>query len=90
MGINSCFKFLISFWALFWLKGSYLKRVVWLIIPQILAVCVCISFCYLKLKKNIAKINNNNLILSEEKNNEENEAESRIDTKKNLNHLSSF
>ena len=90
LGINSCFKFIISFWALFWLKGSYLKRVVWLIIPQILAVCVCIAFCYLKLRQNMAKINDNNLVLFEEKHNEENEAESRIDTKKNLNHLSSF
>ena len=48
--INFCFKLIISFWGLFWIKGPYLKKVVGFIIPQILAVSICIVFSVLKIR----------------------------------------
>ena len=48
--INFCFKFIISFWGLFWIKAPNFKKVVGFIIPQILAVSFCIVFSVLKIR----------------------------------------
>ena len=96
LGINSCFKLIISLWGLFWLKGSNLKRVVFFIILQVLAVSLCITFCVLKIRAKIAMYNSiNYLKFSDKDNNKENiDYGNSISTsnsvKKNLNNLNSF
>ena len=96
LAINSCFKLIISLWGLFWLKGSNLKRVVFFIILQVLAVSLCITFCVLKIKAKISMYNSiNYLKFSDKDNNKENiEYGNSISTsnsvKKNLNNLNSF
>ena len=58
--INFCFKFIISFWAIFWLKGNKFKRSIGFIIPQILLVLCGIVLSLIKIKKNIKLSNEMN------------------------------
>jgi ankyrin repeat protein len=48
--INFSFKLIISFWGLFWIKGTNFKNVVGFIIPQIVAVSIFIVFGVLKIR----------------------------------------
>jgi len=51
--INFSFKLIISFWALFWLKNTNLKRTIGFIIPQILFVSCGIAIGVIKIKNNL-------------------------------------
>lgn len=48
--INFGFKLIINIWGLFWIKGENLKKVVGFIIPQILAVSICMIFNIIKIR----------------------------------------
>ena len=55
--INFIFKFLISFWGIFWLKEERFSKAIKLIIPQIIFVGACTAICILKIKAKIQKYN---------------------------------
>ena len=55
--INFIFKFLISFWGIFWLKEEKFSKAIKLIIPQIICVGAVIALCILKIKAKIQKYN---------------------------------
>ena len=50
LAINLSFKFMISIWGLFWIKGPNFKKVVGFIILQILALLPCIYFSIIKIR----------------------------------------
>ena len=58
LSIDFIFKFIISFWGLFWIKGEKSKKVLKLIILQIIAVGVSLYFIIIKIKAKIKKYNN--------------------------------
>lgn len=87
--IDSLFKFIISFWGIFWLKEERFSKAIKLIIPQLLAVGACIVFCILKIKAKIQKYNNGflnfeNLLMKNKKDNL-NDSSTAINNKKNMN-----
>ena len=96
LAINFCFKLTISIWGLFWLKGSNFKKVVGFIIPQILAVSVCIYFSIVKIRTRTKMFNDSylgNFIIKDlkESTTENNTNSINSTIKKNLNgQLTSF
>ena len=59
IGIVFCFKFIVAFWGLIWLKGDRFKKVLKLIILQLIAVGTCLWFIFMKIKAKIKKYNSN-------------------------------
>ena len=55
--INLGFKFIISIWGLFWLKGSKFRGAVGFILIQILLTGACAVLCIMKIKGNIQLYN---------------------------------
>ena len=55
--ITFVFKFVISFWGLIWLSGDHFKKIVKLIIPQILGVCAMLYYIIIKIKSKMKNIN---------------------------------
>ena len=75
--INFCFKLIISFWGIFWLKGVNFTRTIGFIILQILLVLCGIALGVIKIRKNSKlsyEMNFGNLFIKDikESNNETN------------------
>ena len=90
ISINFIFKFIISFWGLFWLEGERFKKVIKLIVPQIFSVGASIWFIFLKIMAKIKKYNNTfnfvNLFLKGMKiNSNDSSSISTSNSKKNMN-----
>ena len=88
LAIDFIFKFIISFWGLFWLKGDRFKKVLKLMIPQILAVGACLCFIILKIRAKIKKYNSSfslgNLFMKDLKENLNDSSTTTINSKKNI------
>ena len=57
LAIVFIFKFIISFWGLFWLKDERFDKAIKLIIPQIFCVGACLWFIILKIRAKFKKYN---------------------------------
>ena len=95
LAIVFSFKFIVAFWGLIWLKGDRFKKVIKIIVPQIIVVGACLWFIVMKIRAKIKKYNDNinffdlgifgNLIMKDNKESlSDTSSVSTINSKKNM------
>ena len=96
LAIVFSFKFIVAFWGLIWLKGDRFKKVIKIIVPQIIGVGACLWFIVMKIRAKIKKYNSDinfldfgnfgNLFMKDNKETlSDTSSVSTINSKKNMN-----